>query len=132
MKVLFLDDEIGRINEFSQKTGLTPHHVISVEQFFNALNKAYEENDPYDLIMLDHDLSDDRKYGTGNEAAKLIAENRIMVGEEKTVIIHSLNPIGVANMLATLKHCDNLRVFSVPWAWRKCGFDPEKGLTFCL
>ena len=52
----------------------------------------------YDIISLDHDLSEDK---TGYDIAKYIVENQIKVG---AVAIHSANPVGKFNINQLLTH----------------------------
>ncbi len=112
MKILFLDDDFSRVEEFESKTGLKVHHVLTGEDFCLSLME-----NKYDLIMLDHDLG--LVDWDGSRAAKFLAENRLFVGDDQTVIIHSANSVGVANMMSHMKHADHLNVSVVHFAWAK-------------
>lgn len=124
MDVLFLDDEASRLYAFESNTKIVPTWVWTFYMFKEALNHS-----KFDLIMLDHDLGKDQKNGTGSDAAKFLAENRLLVGDSQRVIIHSANPIGVANMLSHMKYADHLEVSVIHEAWNKCNFD-KNGLFF--
>lgn len=115
MTILILDDDISRVKEFTQRTGFLPRHVFTVTDFI----KAIEEYVP-DIIILDHDLGDDQVNGTGNDAARWLAHNKIGTGDYQiSVIIWSLNPIGVANMVNHLKHADHINCNVIPFGWAK-------------
>jgi hypothetical protein len=127
MRILFLDDEKGRVTEFEQRTGLKVTHVLTRGEFCDAL-----QNQRFDLIMLDHDLGweQDNQGWNGAKAAAMLAGNRLHLGDDTQVIIHSANPIGVANMLSHMRYADHLRVSVVHFAWAKCKYCEIEGLTF--
>lgn len=118
MNILFLDDDATRVTDFEARTSFKVRHVTNVTDFILEM----EKNRP-DLIMLDHDLGDDEKFGTGADAAKWLAHNRLQCGDELTVIIHSANPIGVSNMMSHMKYADHLRVHVIGFAWFKVRVD---------
>lgn len=128
MKILFLDDDFDRVKSFIERTGADVLHAKNGEEFCAALNNGTR----YDLIMLDHDLGLDGPDGyDGSKAAKYLAENRLLIGDDQRVIIHSANPIGVANMLSHMKYSDHLRVDVVNYAWIRCMKDPNcDGIIF--
>jgi DNA-binding NtrC family response regulator len=113
IKVLFLDDEKSRVEDFEKRTGIKVTHVVNGEDFCKAINE-----DHFDLIMLDHDLGYGVDYD-GARAAKYLAENRSLLGNEQMVLIHSANPIGVANMMNHMKYADHLQVNAINFAWQK-------------
>ena len=104
MKILFLDDDRGRIalaREAYNGFGIQLSIAETAEQAIRMLKKY----SPYDLVSLDHDLggeafvpSDER---SGHAVAKFIAT---MSKDKmpKQVVIHSYNPAGAQNMLAEL------------------------------
>jgi len=117
MKILILDDDISRVQEFHTRTGLQINHVKTVTDFINAMD------DTYDVIFLDHDLGDDHLYGTGADAAKWLAHNKIGTGDYLiTVIIWSMNPVGVSNMVSHLKYADHIQLYKIPFGWTKARF----------
>ena len=116
MLVLFLDDDMDRVKEFNQRTGAVILRVLTKEQFVSAI-----QNHKFDVIMLDHDLGyeQDSQGWNGQAAAKILTQNRSYLGDDTTVIIHSTNPVGVANMMLELQYADHLSVFVVHSAWSK-------------
>lgn len=126
MRVLFLDDDKTRVAEFEERTGLKVHHVLKPTEFGDAIR-----NQKYDVIMLDHDLGYEDNFWNGQKACKLLAANRSWTGDDQTVIIHSANPVGVANMMAELKHADHLHVSAVHWAWNRVSLIDGK-LVFAI
>ncbi len=122
MKILFLDDEYSRAYEFRKRTGLPISHVLLKKDFESAVS-----DHSWDLICLDHDLGPFDGWG-GLVAAKFLAENRLLVGDNQHIIIHSLNPIGVANMMSVMKHCDHLQVDCVRSLWSRVSYSVDTGL----
>lgn len=110
--ILFLDDELGRVKDFEARTGLRVTWVMTGEDFCAQLNHSH-----FDVIMLDHDLG--LPDFDGSDAAKYLAANRLLLGDDQTVVIHSANPVGVANMMSRMKHADHLRVSVVHFGWSK-------------
>lgn len=113
--ILVLEDDLSRVSEFEKKTGIKVRHVASVTDFINCFHNQIPE-----VVFLDHDLGDDLKLGTGADAARWLAHNKIGTGDYQIqVIIWSLNPIGVANMMSHLKHADHIATHVIPFAWHK-------------
>lgn len=112
LRVLFLDDSKDRYDDFVSRTDVFSKWVCTGEDFCQAV-----QNEPWDLFMLDHDLG--LSDYDGSKAARYLAENRSYVGDQKMVIIHSSNSIGVANMMSILKHSDHLRVDALQFAWQR-------------
>ena len=123
MKILFLDDDDSRFQEFRHRTGLNPRRVQTWPGFYDAIM-----GEPWDLIMLDHDLGDNNFDGA--VAAKFLADNPLVLNGDQQIIIHSANPIGVANMLSHMKYADHLRVNVVHFAWNKARYSSDTGLSF--
>lgn len=125
MKVLFLDDEKSRVDSFIERTGSDVDWVSTRESFVQAINSGKK----YDLIMLDHDLG--LPDFCGSDAARYLAENRLIVGDNQRVVIHSANSVGVANMVSHMKYADHLLVDVVSFAWFRCRKNPENnGIQF--
>ncbi len=74
------------------------------EETIRVINEFYHDN--YFFLDLDHDLGEDNKMNndiapSGYDICKYIVENQIpMLGFH----IHSMNPVGVANMRQLLTH----------------------------
>ncbi len=113
MKVLFLDDDKSRVDEFEANTGLKVCHVDDGRDFIAALFQG-----PYDVIFLDHDLATDDY--TGSDAAGFLSQNLDLLNHQQTVIVHSANPVGTANMLAKMRDVGHvIQAFAIPFAWNK-------------
>lgn len=102
MKV-FLDDE--------RPTPEGWHRVYTADEAISLLRTGKVKE-----ISLDHDLGDDKKFGTGYDVASFI-EERAFFGTMKPVrwSIHSANPVGRKNMLAALENANKM--------WRTDGYD---------
>jgi len=105
MKILFLDDMQRRHDAFKRAAiGHSVDHVFDAKSAIAALEK-----NEYDMIYLDHDLAAEQ-YEHGRDTSKdedgcFVARSlRDMTQHHgKTVIVHSLNPIGRANIKSVLK-----------------------------
>ncbi len=129
MKILFLDDDVSRVESFQKGTGLVVTHVKNYQEFVDAMNTGQR----FDIIMLDHDLGyPEDVVGTGADAMKFLVDDDKWrsVGGVQQVIIHSANPIGVANMMALSKHAPYLQVDVVYFAWAKARYTEKDGLVF--
>jgi len=109
MKIFILDDMVDRQQFLSyavSKVYGSDSYCIIADSFDNAI-KVFEEHKEFDVMFLDHDLGgrvyvDSSDLNTGYQVAKYMVENNIT---SKEIIVHSLNPAGVQNMLAILpKH----------------------------
>lgn len=106
MKIFILDDMVIRQEFFSyamsELYGDEAHCFVAYS--YDEAVKVFEECNEFDIMFLDHDLGD-RVYvssndpNTGYQVAKYMVENNIT---SKEIIVHSLNPAGVQNMLAIL------------------------------
>jgi CheY-like chemotaxis protein len=122
LKILFLDDEPYRHKEFAQKAvGNVVIHVYTADEAIDVLESFPKD---FDLIMLDHDLCDVDKgktekfvQATGLKVARYIAANKKRF-LPATIIVHSLNPPGAANMIAELLAV-GLTCYHIPFAWKK-------------
>lgn len=107
MKVLILEDNKERIKLFKKAFKASDYCFIvdSVKQ----AKKVYEENTPFDIIFLDHDL-DNRQYvssleeNTGYQFAKYLAEKKA-IGR---IIVHSLNVVGARNICNLLPQAERI------------------------
>lgn len=117
MRILILEDWEGRIKWFRTKfTGNVDYAYTSPQA-----NEFLQKNE-YDVIFLDHDLSDEHYelmhtpdavlIGTGVDTAKYIAENKCSPNAQ--IILHTLNPVGSNNMFAILKEA-GYRVEKIPF-----------------
>ena len=102
MKILILEDSPYRNKIFSKK--LFRHDVYLYDNVIDAVD-AINLIGPFDLYFLDHDLDGEvfvgsEKANTGYQLAKYMAKEEV----EGSIIIHSLNPAGAANMKAALEH----------------------------
>lgn len=92
---VFVDDvrPAPRIDEnlFVMITCRTYETVIDVIQYFHTVGQHM-------VLDLDHDLGGTK---TGYDISKFLVENEIHVDE---IRIHSMNPVGVANMKQLLSH----------------------------
>jgi len=101
MRILVLEDDPSRVKKIKQElVGFVVDFSDNVSDAINLI-ETYQ----YDLMFLDHDLGgkqmvNSSQEGTGYQFAKAIAISRLNKGT--TVIIHSCNPAGAANMQAIL------------------------------
>lgn len=116
-RVLILDDDKGRHDKFKRKLiGNEVCHCYTADEAIEAL----KNNEPYDYIFLDHDLSTEFEKpgkGTGYEVANWIA-NHPQKTAKKRIMIHSLNNIGAAAMMKRLGDVD-IRASYIPFLWEK-------------
>jgi CheY-like chemotaxis protein len=109
MKILVLEDNEERIKWFKRK--LEP--FCDLTMFSNAelaIEKIKEEK--FDVIFLDHDLGgkvyvDSNEPNTGYQVAKIIPNT---INKDSYIIIHSLNPVGIQNMMNELNGMNVIRM----------------------
>lgn len=112
---MILDDMESRHLEFIRTTqflNVDCEHVWNASEAISRL-----KNKEFDLVFLDHDLSDEHysiegqtnpvNEGTGAEVAEFIAQMEKPPG---IVVIHSWNPVGVLNMVNIIKYKTNFYV----------------------
>lgn len=109
MKIFILDDMVDR-QQFLSYAMFKLHgddaHCMIADSFDTAI-RVFKEHKEFDIMFLDHDLGgkvyvSSNDPNTGYQVAKYMVENNIT---SKEIIVHSLNPAGVQNMLAVLpKH----------------------------
>jgi len=98
MKVLFLDDDNNRLNQFRQKFP----SAITVETSSQCIEQLKESK--IDYLFLDHDLGnqifvDSNREDCGMEVVRWIEKNK---PEIKKIILHSLNIPAVEIMFSRL------------------------------
>ena len=111
-KILILEDDIERVKQFSD-------NFIDAEMIFTTTPAeaiSYLQKEKFDYLFLDHDLGG-TTYAESNEnsgyaVAKWLEENPKY--KPTYIILHSLNPQGVANMKAALPEAN-----IVPFVWTK-------------
>lgn len=101
MRTFILEDDSRRMDGFNQVLG----YDLTVAKDVRRAKKLFRRGEPFDLILLDHDLGESdykdpsRESNNGTEFAKWLASSRTPQGE---VIIHSYNPDGAMRMYHTL------------------------------
>jgi len=109
MNILVLEDNPERqkvfMKELSRNYQITI--VATVELAKTLVEEAEKNQDQFHVIFIDHDLGgevyvDSREENTGYQFAVWLAENEI----EAQFITHSLNPVGVRNIIAALPECE--------------------------
>jgi CheY-like chemotaxis protein len=103
VKVLFLDDDPNKM-EYAREyyNGDEFYGVETVEQAIRML----EENSPYDLVDLDHDLGGEYFAPSDEVSGYAVAEYISQMAKDKLpkkVVIHSFNSIGAKNMVNVLQ-----------------------------
>ena len=108
INIFILDDDetrhaalIKRATELADAEETEVRIALDAEEAKNMLIKK----NYWDIIMLDHDLGnrvfvDSSEENTGFQVAKFIRENNIRFGR---CLLHSMNPVGVKNMLEELE-----------------------------
>jgi len=132
MRILVLDDDDMRHQYFAEE--LKGNDVIHVHTYDECVD-ALSNQEPFEVVFLDHDLND-YKYKSELVGAGLYGGTQEMDGRDVTcymttllkdeqrpfqVIVHSWNPSGAEEMIATLKDGGYENV--VRWE-----FDPAKKL----
>lgn len=117
--MLFLDDLHDRFSQFSENWhGHDLTHVTNAADCIQRL-----QSEAFDLVMLDHDLSDEHYIKqctdetTGSYVAQYIAA-RPRRFQRTQFVVHSLNHAGRNRMVIALSSA-GLRVHDVPWGWLK-------------
>lgn len=111
MRVLILDDDEARHRSFRYcLIGNVDQHAYSAAECIQMLK---DQTEPFDCCFLDHDLSYEHYedleasagcgVGTGAEVASFIAITMPAEQRPKRIYVHSWNPYGASNMIATLK-----------------------------
>lgn len=133
IRVLILEDDANRISSFRdcfQELG-KPHCIEVTKSVNEALGWVQEH--PYDLIFLDHDLSDEHYAGepgnttfvnpTGYDFAKWFETNPERAHDHGNFFTHSMNPIGRVNIRlaiqSTGKYCPEVPLLWTPKVFSK-------------
>jgi len=103
MRILFLDDDLKRHKAFSMQTiGCNVKYVMTAKECMLALFN----DEPYDLVCLDHDLGgktfQEEKSNSGTEVAEFIRLKLPQKQYPKKIIVHSWNPQGAQRMMREL------------------------------
>lgn len=88
-RALILDDEGARHTWFASELSLHGYKVVHCWDAPRAM-LALQNEGPFDLICLDHDLGEGVP-STGMEVAQWMAEHAGWAADPCTVIVHSLN-----------------------------------------
>lgn len=107
MRVLVLDDSLERQKAFrSHLIGTISTHVHSYAECVEAFENQPK---PFDIVFLDHDLSDEAAAGnpshkekTGTDVVDYIVEMDPSK-QPKKIILHTLNPVGRQRMMLILQ-----------------------------
>lgn len=118
MKILFLDDDLNRHQIFKQNLpGIDIDQAFSAKDAIEKINK-----NTYNVVFLDHDLSEHHYRDessnddeTGQMVAKYISNNKEKFPNDVVIVLHSLNPVGRAEMKKILKNFPC--VVDKPFAW---------------
>ena len=101
MKIMFLDDDPNRHTQLMSALVGFDSSVDWAQTAQEAIK--FLSSNEYDIIYLDHDLGGkimvESGEETGYEVAKWINDN---MENLPPIVIHSLNPVGVQNMLNVL------------------------------
>jgi CheY-like chemotaxis protein len=110
MRVLVLDDDPARLKAFVQS--LIGHTVVTVSFVKDCIENL--QNESWDLLFLDHDLSGQAYVpsgpGTGYEVAEWLRDNPDK--KPKKIILHTFNQLGAVKMREVLPEAQY-----VPGAW---------------
>ena len=118
LKIFILEDNDERIKRFKNKANeFTKTNVeLYIAKDVNAAIKLYEENKPFNMYFLDHDLGgrvfvDSKEENTGYTFAKYLAKNNI-TGKNEQIYSHSLNPVGRKNIINCFKLAREINIFN--------------------
>ena len=102
MKILFLDDDPGRIRK--ARLQFANDFLIEAETAEQAI-EMLERESPFDLVSLDHDLGGNIYCPSDEVSGYAVAKYISSMPKDKLpgrVIIHSFNPVGAENMINVL------------------------------
>jgi len=110
-RILILEDNPSRHKAFRQK--FIGNTVVIVSEPREA--KLLLEDMGWDVLCLDHDLGGQEMMESGSGTGYEVAEwsEKHPARQPKTIIIHSLNPVGSANMNDALPDAH-----IIPRAWK--------------
>ena len=125
-RILVLDDDPMRHRFFART--LIGNVVEHVNTFDHCIKALQENQNPFDVVFLDHDLNDhgllsigpSEMYGgvremTGADVARFITNKLSKEKYPELIIIHSVNDYGSANMHTILKPT-NIKVERIPFS----------------
>lgn len=97
-RILFLDDDLKRIEEFQARIAGMKLDVTIVETAEDCIARLSEGR--FDLVLLDHDLGgetfcDSDREDCGMEVVRWLKQNR---GQHGAFIVHTMNPVAAAAM----------------------------------
>jgi len=110
INIFILDDDVMRHRTLIKRAleianvDKNEANIVTATTSDEAVKKL-QEHDSWDILMLDHDLGgeifvESTKENTGFQVAKFIRKNNIKFGQ---CLLHSMNPVGVKNMLEELE-----------------------------
>lgn len=107
MRILFLDDDKQRLQEFADRVG---YHDITLVETPGQAMEALERGDPFDVVSLDHDLFGKVYQPSDIRSGYAVCEYLNWLPREKLpnkIICHSFNENGVKAMMEKLaSFCD--------------------------
>ena len=113
MKIFILEDDPERVKFFNHNLiGKEVFHFDNVDDSIAFLDEHLDE---MEYLFLDHDLGGEQLvnssvYNTGFTLAKYLSKKDMMFHK---IIVHSLNPVGAANMAHLLPGCSVLPYFLI-------------------
>jgi CheY-like chemotaxis protein len=125
MKILLLEDDPNRVEQFQQRVkelnerNNIKFELVHVETAKDCIDKL--ETDKFKLVLLDHDLGgevyvDTDNTNTGSEVARWMNKNPDKI-KGVSIITHTFNPAGAKNIVALVPQCGY-----VPSIWTKDKF----------
>jgi len=96
MKILILEDDGGRVNNFIEL--LHTHDLAIIENSYEAVSLL--EANVYDIILLDHDLGNGN--GSGGIVSSFLRLNQDNPNYRAKILIHSWNSPASIQMLKDL------------------------------
>lgn len=121
VRVLVLEDSPERIKRFKAYFGVNDHFVFEAD-FTDDADQAialFQQN-PYDLLFLDHDLDEGSNPDHENNGKRFTAS---LVDNPRAIhvamaVVHSINPMGNPAMCDDLKNA-GVWCAGIPWAWER-------------
>ncbi len=125
MKIMILDDDNSRIEQFKRNLNNLPNCFIYAANSSNQAIKLLEENPDFDYLYLDHDLDEGKQLSwsednNGYLVAEWMVKNLYGNPEKLSIIIHSFNlprSLKMKNLLIKYGYA----AVSMPGAWLMCG-----------
>lgn len=127
MKILLLEDDKNRINEFYKRVAELNERNIHKEEPFELVHFAdaepciaeLDKGSLFHLILLDHDLGgkvyvDVADKNTGSEVARWLSVYYDFKTIRTVVLTHTLNRPGAENIIALIPDA-----IHVPFVWQK-------------